>query len=134
MINTQRQRQRHRQREEQAPCREPNMGLEPGTPGPRPGLKAGAKPLSPQAALETFFSIPWNQEVLSEASKPQRSPLWPSVLMVPTPASHLVKGLVSLAFLEVSPKALTGFICLRMLPFSCVFHSHSSGLYPAPYA
>ena len=35
-----RERQRHRQREKQAPCREPDVGLDPGTPGPRPGLKA----------------------------------------------------------------------------------------------
>ena len=41
-----RERQRHRQREKQAPCREPDVGLDPGTPGSRPGLKAGAKPLS----------------------------------------------------------------------------------------
>ena len=32
--------------EKQAPCREPDMELDPGTPGSRPGLKAGAKPLS----------------------------------------------------------------------------------------
>ena len=41
-----RERQRHRQREKQAPCREPNMGFDPGTPGSCPELKAGAKPLS----------------------------------------------------------------------------------------
>ena len=34
-----RERQRHRQREKQAPCREPNVGLDSGTPGSRPGLK-----------------------------------------------------------------------------------------------
>ena len=28
-----RERQRHRQREKQAPCREPDVGLDPGTPG-----------------------------------------------------------------------------------------------------
>ena len=47
--NTQRgerERQRHRQREKQAPCREPNGGLDPGTPGAHQGLKAGAQPLS----------------------------------------------------------------------------------------
>ena len=27
-------------------CREPNVGLDPGTPGSRPGLKAGTQPLS----------------------------------------------------------------------------------------
>ena len=41
-----RERQRHRQREKQAPCREPNVGLDPKSPGSRPGPKAGAKPLS----------------------------------------------------------------------------------------
>ena len=34
------ERQRHRQREKQAPCREPNVGLDTGTPGSHPGLKA----------------------------------------------------------------------------------------------
>ena len=39
-------RQRHRQKEKQAPCREPHVVLDPGTPGSRPGLKADTKPLS----------------------------------------------------------------------------------------
>ena len=45
MIVTQREteRQRHRQREKQAPCREPDVGFDPGTPGSRPRPKAGAK-------------------------------------------------------------------------------------------
>ena len=51
MRDTEREReeQRHRQREKQPPCREPYVGLDPGTPGSCPGLKAegGAKPLSP---------------------------------------------------------------------------------------
>ena len=34
------ERQRHRQREKQAPCREPDMGLDPGTPGSHPGMQA----------------------------------------------------------------------------------------------
>ena len=47
--------ERHTQREievetqaekKQAPCREPDVGLHPGTPGPCPGPKAGAKSLS----------------------------------------------------------------------------------------
>ena len=41
-----RERQRHRQREKQAPCREPDVGLDPGTLGSRPGPKADAQPLS----------------------------------------------------------------------------------------
>ena len=41
-----RERQTHRQREKQAPCREPDVGLDPRTPGSHPGPKAGTKPLS----------------------------------------------------------------------------------------
>ena len=41
-----RERQRHRQREKQAPCREPNMRLDPRIPGSLPEPKAGTKPLS----------------------------------------------------------------------------------------
>ena len=35
-----RERQRHRQREKQASHREPDVGLDPGSPGSHPGLKA----------------------------------------------------------------------------------------------
>ena len=38
--------ERHGQREKQAPCREPNVGLDPGTLGSRPGPKAGTELLS----------------------------------------------------------------------------------------
>ena len=43
MRETQRERERKaetRQREKQAPCREPDVGLNPGSPGSHPGLKA----------------------------------------------------------------------------------------------
>ena len=39
-----RERQRHRQMEKQAPCREADVGLDPGTPGSCSGPKADAKP------------------------------------------------------------------------------------------
>ena len=39
-THTHTERQRHRQREKQAPCREPDVGLDPGSPGSGPGLKA----------------------------------------------------------------------------------------------
>ena len=39
-------RQRHRQREKQAACREPDVGLNPGSLGSRPGLKVVLNPLS----------------------------------------------------------------------------------------
>ena len=40
MRDTHRERQRHRPREKQVPCREPDVGLDPGSPGSGPGLKA----------------------------------------------------------------------------------------------
>ena len=46
MIDSERGGQRHRRREKQAPCPEPDVGLDPGIPGSCPGPKAGAKPLS----------------------------------------------------------------------------------------
>ena len=48
MRDTERERERGRDtgREKQAPCREPDVGLDPRTPGSCPGPKAGAKPLS----------------------------------------------------------------------------------------
>ena len=64
MIDTLRERWRHRQRQKQASCREPNMGLDPGTPGLRPGPKAGAKPLShpgiPTTVHSFCFCVPGN--------------------------------------------------------------------------
>ena len=41
-----RERQRHRQREKQAPCREPDAGHDPRSPGSGPGLKADTQLLS----------------------------------------------------------------------------------------
>ena len=55
-----RERQSHRQREKQAPCREPNVGLSPGTPGSCPEPKADTQRLShpgnPTADL--FMKVP----------------------------------------------------------------------------
>ena len=51
-----RQRQRHRQREKYAPCREPDAGLDSGSPGSGPGLKADAQPLGhPGCPKMTFL-------------------------------------------------------------------------------
>ena len=44
-------RQRHRQREKQAPCREPYVGLDPGTQGSYPEPKADAQPWATQVPL-----------------------------------------------------------------------------------
>ena len=58
-THRERERQRHRQREKQAPCREPDVGLNPGTPGSHTGLKAGSKLLSHPEIPEliSFFLI-----------------------------------------------------------------------------
>ena len=51
-----RERQRHRQREKQAPCREPDTGLDLGSPGSCPGPKTGAKlPSHPGIPSFSFF-------------------------------------------------------------------------------
>ena len=53
-----RERQRHRRREKQAPCWEPDTGLDPRTPGSHPGPKAGTKPLShPGIPSKSFLKI-----------------------------------------------------------------------------
>ena len=54
-LETQREKQRHRQREKQAPCREPDMGLDPKTPGSRPEPKADAQPLSHPGVPDLSF-------------------------------------------------------------------------------
>ena len=41
MIDT----EREKQRQKQAPCREPDVGLDPRTPGLCPGPNTGAKPM-----------------------------------------------------------------------------------------
>ena len=55
MRDTHPQRQRQRQREKQAPCGDPDVGLDPGTPGSQPGLKAVAQPLSHPGVPGTWF-------------------------------------------------------------------------------
>ena len=57
MRDTQKERERHRQKEKQVPCREPDVGLDPGTLGSLPGPKAGAQPLSHLGIPQTFFLI-----------------------------------------------------------------------------
>ena len=46
MRDTERERLRHMQREKQAPSWEPDVGLDLGSPGSCPELKADAQPLS----------------------------------------------------------------------------------------
>ena len=55
MRDTERESQRHRQREKQAPCREPNVGLNPRSPGSGPGLKVALNCWATRAALSACF-------------------------------------------------------------------------------
>ena len=50
-----RERERDRRREKQAPCWEPDVGLDPGSPGSHPGPKAGAKPQRHPGIPNFFF-------------------------------------------------------------------------------
>ena len=54
-IKREREGQRHRQREKQAPCREPNVGLDSGSPGSGPGLKVALNRWSTQGSPRTWF-------------------------------------------------------------------------------
>ena len=52
------ERGRHRQREKQAPCRKPDMGLNPRTPESRPEPKTDAQPLShPGVSFSGIFVV-----------------------------------------------------------------------------
>ena len=58
-THREKERQRHKQREEQAPCRDPDVGLYPRTPGSCPGLKVNAKPLSHLGIPFPLFLKQW---------------------------------------------------------------------------
>ena len=59
MIVTERAREAETQAEGEAGSmhREPDVGFDPGSPGPRPGPKAGAKPLRHPGIPPTWFLI-----------------------------------------------------------------------------
>ena len=61
MRDPQRERQRHRQKEKQAPCKDPDVGLDPGTLGSCPEPKADAQPLSyPGNPINSFLKRKWH--------------------------------------------------------------------------
>ena len=58
MRDAEKERQRHRQREKQAPCREPDVGLNPRTWGSHPEQKADTQPLShPEVSNLSFVML-----------------------------------------------------------------------------
>ena len=50
MRDRDREKERHRQREKQAPCRKPNAGLDPGSPGSHPRLQEALNHCTTRAA------------------------------------------------------------------------------------
>ena len=55
MRDTERERQRHKQREKQPPCRELDVGVDPGASRTTPWVEGGAKPSShPGVPQDTF--------------------------------------------------------------------------------
>ena len=62
------ERQRHRQGEKQAPCEEPNVGLDPRTPGSHPEQKADA------FLKKYIIGIPGWRSGLAPAFGPGRDP------------------------------------------------------------
>ena len=67
MRDTEREKQRHRQREKQAPCREPDVGPNPGTPGSRPEPKTDAQPLKSNIKIPQIYLPKWGLETHSKA-------------------------------------------------------------------
>ena len=60
LFMTERERERERERwqkEKQAPCREPEVGLDPRSPGSHPGLKVALNRWATGAATPLFLSI-----------------------------------------------------------------------------
>ena len=71
MRDTERERQRHRQREKQAPCRKPDVGLDPRTPGSCPEPKAGYLTAEPPRC--PFFLIFYLRERERERERERKS-------------------------------------------------------------
>ena len=69
MRDTERKKQRHRQREKQTPCRESDVGLDPGTLGSRPELKADAQLLIHPGVPVFWFLNSFDIQFLDEVSK-----------------------------------------------------------------
>ena len=64
------ERERDRQREKQAPCREPDVGFDPRTPGSLPGPMAGTKPLSHPGIPKFHILITVENQLTFEESRP----------------------------------------------------------------
>ena len=87
-----RDRQRHRQREKQAPCREPDVGLDPRSPGSHPELKAGAKPLSHPGIPKMLFLKRFYLFFMRDTQRGRDTGRGRSRLPVRSPMKDLIPG------------------------------------------
>ena len=82
MRDIERERRRYRQREKQAPCREPDVGLDPGISGSHPEPKIDAQPLIhagvPSGSLPRHLNVESMMQAL--AWKLPGNPLQPSLV------------------------------------------------------
>ena len=110
------EREREREAETQAKgeagsMQEPDMRLDPGTPGLRPGPKAGAKPLSHRGIPSDFFFF--NPPLLSQLSASHSIYMCPRCIVF-LAVSHLC------AFAWIYPLL---FLLASLLDEACMFIS-----------
>ena len=123
MIVTHIEREREREAETQAEGeagsmhREPNVGLNPGSPGLRPGPKAGAKPLHhPEIPPLTFFYL----HFLQKAKK-----LWVKRMYHHAPSSRPCLGCPNLEFLPSIPRNIISLFLASLQRVACAAFSFS---------
>ena len=86
MRDPERDGQRHRQREKQAPCRVPDVGLDPGTPGSCPEPKADAQSLShPGIPKNILFKFSLPTYSLTPSAHPSSALLSAHHSVIPSP-------------------------------------------------
>ena len=84
---TQREKQRHREREKQAPCRKPDVGLDPRTPRSCPEPKAELKRWATQVSHEKQ-NLKKSKNLISQSTQHiNPSQVWPSIITYSTFAS-----------------------------------------------
>ena len=89
-----------RQSEKQAPCREPDVGLDPRSPGSRRGKKAGAKPLGHPGG-SVVEHLPLAQDVILDSwdrvphRAPCMEPAFPSAYVSSSLSVSLVNKLIN---------------------------------------
>ena len=125
MRGTERERQRHKQREKQALCREPDVGLHPGTPGPHPGPKAGTKLLSHPGIPNYPIFSQWDPKLVPDFFWQDSSSLVASLL------SSVTRCCVFISWFPCPRPGTRHFFKDPWIPLGQrVFQNHNSGVLP----